>query len=317
MLLPEASSLSRLAREYLSGSCASSITAIIFNPLEVVKTRLQLQDMPGWTKVYHGNPLATLIQIHRQDGLLRLWSHGLAAIVARDFVYSGVRTGMYPSVRDVIARNKAVGDATFAEKVAAGALTGSIGAAFGNPFDVVRVRMIADGGRVDADGVLRTGLRQGHAARWAHSIDCLREAAARTGIVRGLLMRGLGASASRAGLLTAAQMSTYDHTKTLAKRTGFIGEGIRLHVLAAAISGLAATIACNPADVLKSRVMAGAGAAGGSVSTVGALVQIVRYEGLATLYRGFLPAYARIGPTILIQLPIAERLRTAFGVRGF
>ena len=60
---------------------------------------------------------------------------------------------------------------------------------------------------------------------------------------------------SRAALLTAAQMSTYDHTKVLAKRHGVLSEGVALHCIAAGISGFVAQVSCNPADVLKSRVM--------------------------------------------------------------
>ena len=97
----------------------------------------------------------------------------------------------------------------------------------------------------------------------------------------------------------------------VAKRTGLLNEGAPLHVCAAAISGLVAAIACNPADVLKSRVMAG-----GGVTTMAALTQIVRHEGVSGFYRGFWPSYARLGPTIFIQMPLAEALRSAFGVRS-
>ena len=111
-------SSSTLAREYLSGSLASSITYVLFSPLEVVKTRLQLQAAPGWTKIHSGGLFAALRAILAQDGVLLSWSHGLAPGVARDFVYSGFRTGMYPTVRNAIGGE----DARFVEKVAAGAV---------------------------------------------------------------------------------------------------------------------------------------------------------------------------------------------------
>ena len=184
--------------------------------------------------------------------------------------------------------------------------------AFGAP----QVRMICEGGRVDpANGILRTGLRSGHAPRWTSSLHCLADTARSEGVVRGLLLRGVGASMSRAGLLTAAQMSTYDHAKTVARRNG-IGESSTLHAAAALFSGLCATLACNPADVIKSRLMtraAGSGGEGGG--SLGVAWQIAMREGPLGFYRGFLPAYARIGPTILIQLPVAEALRRAFGVQ--
>jgi hypothetical protein len=123
---------------------------------------------------------------------------------------------MYPTVRDAVASNRAAGEASLAQKIVAGAITGSGGAGIANAIDVVRVRMTAEGGRVDpSTGQLTTGLRAGHKPRWRSSMHCLTDTAAREGVVRGLLLRGLTASMSRAGLLTAAQMSTYDHTKTV------------------------------------------------------------------------------------------------------
>lgn len=302
-----------LGREYLSGSLASSSTAAMFSPLEVVKTRLQLQDMPGWRRIYSNGFAHALQDICRTDGLLGLWRHGFVGLVSRDFVYSGVRTGMYPAVRGVISAGKS--EASLAEKIIAGALCGSIGAAIANPLDVTRVRMTAEGGHVDAaSGKLTSGMREGFAPRWRSSVHCLADTAASDGVVRGLMLRGVGASASRAGLLTAAQLSTYDHTKVLAKRRGW-AEGVRLHVLAAAVSGLVATIACTPADVLKSRVMAGS-AAGGRLSTASVALQIWRADGVRGFYYGFLAHYARLGPTIFVQMPLAEALRSAFGVRS-
>ena len=106
------SSGSQLAREYLSGSCASSTTAAIFCPLECVKVRLQVQDMPGWHRVYHNGFGDAAMDILKSDGLLRFWSYGFSASVTRDFVYSGVRTGMYPTVRDALASNRAAGEAS-------------------------------------------------------------------------------------------------------------------------------------------------------------------------------------------------------------
>jgi len=305
-----------MGREYLSGSLASSFTAAVFNPLEVVKTRLQLQDMPGWRRIYTGGFINALHTISKQEGVLLLWGHGLSTIVLRDFFYSGVRTGMYPSVRSVIAGGKAPEDTLLIQKIAAGAVCGAVGSALGNPFDVVRVRMIVEGGKLDAaTGKLSSGMRAGHTPRWGSSLNCCRDAWKTEGFVRGLMLRGLGPTVSRAALLTAAQMSSYDHTKVLAKQYGFLGEGLILHCAAAGISGFAATLACNPADVLKSRVMS-VRSSGASTSVFNVATHIVKNEGAAAFYKGFMPAYARIGPTIFVQMPIVEALRSAMGVQS-
>ena len=308
-------SFSSLGREYLSGSLASCTTAALFSPLECVKTRLQLQDMPGWRRTYTRGFLHALQQIYRQDGLLLLWSHGFAGLVGRDFLYSGMRTGMYPTVRSLIAPGRAPGDVALAEKIAAGAVTGGLGAGLANPFDVVRVRMTAEGGVVGADGRLATGMCAGQTPRWGSSLACAADAAQREGVVCGLMVRGASASMSRAAMLTAAQLSSYDHAKVHLRAA--LGDGTLLHVAAALISGFIATAACNPADVVKSRVMSAHGGGGnGGASAACMVAELWRREGLRGFYRGFLPAYARIGPTVFIQMPLAEALRSALGVQA-
>jgi hypothetical protein len=296
------------ALEYLSGSLASALTYFLFSPLEVVKTRLQLQDAPGWKRIYNAGFLHALMNGMSDEGLLLFWSHGLTAGVCRDFLYSGMRTGMYPTVRDAIAQlrdknssSATPADASLMEKIAAGATTGSVGAGMANAIDVVRVRMLAEGGRLDpASGRLMTGLRAGEAPQWRSSLHCLADTARSEGVVQGLLLRGITASMTRAAMLSAAQMATYDHAKTIAKRNG-AAEGTALHVSAALVSGFVAAAACNPADVLKSRVMS-ASAGGGASSTLDVAYRIVTHEGWRGFYHGFLPSYARIGPTILIQV---------------
>jgi hypothetical protein len=227
-----------MVREYLSGSLASSFTAGLFNPLEVVKTRLHIQTMPGMKRIYtlgFGSALRTIAQ---QEGALGMWRHGLVTVVGRDFFYSGVRTGMYPTVRSLLAPGQAADDIGMARKIMAGAICGGVGAGIGNPFDVVRVRMIAEGGVIDpATNRLSTGMRAGELPQYKSSLHCFAQARRAEGLLRGLMLRGIGPSMSRAALLTAAQMSTYDHTKVMAKRSGALPEGLALHCMAAGISG--------------------------------------------------------------------------------
>jgi hypothetical protein len=177
-----------MVREYLSGSLASSFTAGLFNPLEVVKTRLHLQTMPGMRRIYTDGFSSALQTIAREEGTMGMWRHGFVAVVGRDFFYSGVRTGMYPTVRSLVASGRRAEDVGMVQKILAGAICGGVGAGLGNPFDVVRVRMIAEGGIVDSrTNRLLTGLRAGEVARYQSSLECFFAAARSEGFVRGSL----------------------------------------------------------------------------------------------------------------------------------
>lgn len=305
-------------REVASGSLAAGFTATLFSPLELVKTRMQVQELPGWPRLYP-NFVRALQTIAAEDGLRLLWTHGFAGFVGRDLAYSGLRIGLYPTMRESISGRRR-GEASLLEKIAAGASTGVVGAAIANPLDVVRVRMSCEGGVVAADGVLATGMRAGHAPRWRSSLHCLVDCFEREGVAGGLY-RGVGATTARAALLSAGQLASYDHSKTLLLRHGWVKEeGRPLHVIAAIISGVVASVCCNPADVLKSALMSargggrGAAADGGrgaaaDVSAYGVARTIMRTQGPLGFMRGWPAAYARAGPAFFIQVraPRARR----------
>ena len=90
------------------------------------------------------------------------------------------------------------------------------------------------------------------------------------------------------------------------------GDSPALYVCAV-ISGLVAVSICNPADVVKSRVMMARGG-GAQLPISGVILQVWSLEGPAGFMRGWFPAYSRAGPAYFIQMPIVEYLRTAFGL---
>ena len=300
-------------REVAAGSLAAGFTATLFSPIECIKTRLQVQDQPGWPRLYRHGFVHALRQIGAEDGLVRLWSHGFAGFVGRDLCYSGLRIGLYPTVRRTLSGGAAKSEVGLGEKIVAGALTGALGAAIANPLDVVRVRMTCEGGSVDAQtGLLTTGMRTGHAPRWCSTLHCFHDCAANEGVVRGL-WRGVGPTVARAALLSSGNLASYDHAKVALIRRGWADDWA-LHTLCAVVSGLVATTACNPADVLKSALMSARASGSDAPTALGAAAAILRTHGPLGFMRGWTAAYARAGPAFFIQMPIVELLRRRLGV---
>ena len=89
-------------------------------------------------------------------------------------------------------------------------------------------------------------------------------------------------------------------------------EGPALHLACSLASGLIAQTAIQPIDTVRSCLMGAQGAAGREMVVAG-----LREHGPAFLYRGFFPACLRQGPVMLVQMPIVEQLRLAFGLRAF
>jgi hypothetical protein len=301
-----------------SGSIAASFTAALFSPVEMVKTRLQVQHKyasSGHPLLYRGT-LHALSKIHAEEGIAALWRHGFAGFVMRDFCYSGLRIGMYPSVRQLYCGDGvSKEDAPLLRRIAAGMTTGGIGSALANPIDVVRVRTSVEGGRIGSSGaggspMLETGLRAGKRPRFWGPLGCL-QLVWREGGASGL-WRGCSATMARAALLSGAQLSSYDVFKIALKEHLHFEEGHVLHCICAVGSGLVAVTACNPADVVKSRMMSAGDAGRGAAATC---LAIANREGLRGFYRGWLPAASRNVPCFFIQMPIVEELRRRFGLR--
>jgi hypothetical protein len=317
----------RLLREVTCGSVAAATTACLFNPLELVKTRLQVQHQyPSSTStptlLYRGT-LHALRTVAAEEGVGALWRHGFVGFVGRDFLYSGLRIGLYPRVRELISLESSGESASLGSKIASGCATGGVGSVIATPMDVVRVRTSVESGLVgrrspQSPRVFVTGLCRGRqpsftGGAWGCARLCWREGGARA------LWRGGVPTCARAAALSGAQLASYDHSKVLLLRAGaFADDGTALHCTCAVVSALVAVTACNPPDVLKSRMMidghhhrrAAACHHGGGPSSQSAsrcslastAAAVWAEAGVRGLYRGWLPAAARAVPAFFIQV---------------
>ena len=136
--------------------CAGVSTAaasVLTNPLEVVKTRLQVQGElePAHraTRTYRGM-VHGLTTIARQEGWAGLQG-GLTAALGFNFVMNSVRMGLYTGLKDRITggQDVALGGAQqltptlLAQRVVAGTAAGMVGGALGSPFFLVKARLQA------------------------------------------------------------------------------------------------------------------------------------------------------------------------------
>jgi len=128
-----------MAVEFLTGGLAASGACFFTNPLEVAKTRMQLQGelmARGQHAVHYRNVVHAFYTIARVDGLLAL-QKGLAAGVWYQFVMNGVRLGFYQRVRDMGLTEDKNGHVSVVRSVVAGAFSGCLGAAVASPLYMV------------------------------------------------------------------------------------------------------------------------------------------------------------------------------------
>ncbi|KAJ1458576.1 mitochondrial carrier domain-containing protein [Pelagophyceae sp. CCMP2097] len=275
-----------LALEWTAAGLGCAVADGLFHPLETLKVRQQATS----------RPLACLARGALSDGGVwrGLYAPAFAATIVRAFTYTGFRVGAYPAARGVYAR--ALGSEGVAARVAAGLTTGAVAAALFNPIDLLRIQSQLEPARYPRYNVLKALV-----------------VLARNETIPGL-WRASSVSILRSALLSASQLATYDTSKRWFKTRLGLQEGAPLHLLTSLLSGCVAQTVIQPVDTLKTMVLRRDRPAGSVVSIASGFV---RKEGLAALYRGYLPALMRQGPVMLVQMPLTEQLRRLLGLGYF
>jgi len=302
------------SKELLAGGLANAIASSLLNPFDVVKVRLQTQ--PLGAPIYRN--FATALQsIAQQEGIFRkwggLWFPGLPASILREMGYSSFRFGLYPLIRDFYSSFHDSKQSSLLIKVFAGLTTGGLGSAMANPTDLIKIRFQSEAGLLGVDGRYETGLHKGQFPTYSSTRRAFVEIWRQEGIAG--LYRGAIPTMSRAGVLAAAQLSSYDHSKSWLKSQGLFGEGVRLHVTCSVISAFLTACASQPFDTVKSRYMADISK--NYAGPIECAIKIFRTEGLTGFYRGWIPSFLRFAPHFTIAFPLWEQIRHLFGLGFF
>merc|ERR1711937_1131888 len=119
---------------------AAVFTVSFIHPIDVVKTRLQIAGEAGrQTKQYNG--VSGVIKTVLADEGAAAFYKGIGAAWMREASYTSLRLGLYEPCKGLVGADKK--GAGFLSKFVAGALAGALGSIAGNPFDVLKTRMMA------------------------------------------------------------------------------------------------------------------------------------------------------------------------------
>lgn len=219
----------------------------------------------------------TFVHIVKKDGPLALYS-GISASLLRQLTYSTVRFAVYEELkaRHVARRRR---DPSFPALAAMAVTSGFLGGVAGNFADVLNVRMQHD-----------AALPPAERRNYRHALDGLARMVRHEGPLS--CFRGWLPNSSRAAVMTAGQLATYDTFKRLLINYTPLGDTPTTHFSASFLAGLAAATATSPIDVIKTRVMSSTQKQG-IVSLVG---DIYRADGIGWMFKGWLPSFLRLGP---------------------
>lgn len=317
---------------FVEGGIASIIAGCSTHPLDLIKVRMQLQGenhVPNTNPnhLHHHNlrpafafnsttiaapgaqlhipsppppktgPISVGVKIFQTEGVPALFS-GVSATVLRQTLYSTTRMGLYEVFKQKWSDPNS-GTLPLGRKIAAGLIAGGIGAAVGNPADLAMVRM-------QADGRLPASQRRNYKS----VVDAISQMAKQEGVTS--LWRGSSLTVNRAMIVTASQLASYDQFKETILGKGLMKDGLGTHVTASFAAGFVASVASNPVDVIKTRVMNMRVEPGMAAPYSGALdcaLKTVRAEGPMALYKGFIPTISRQGPFTVVLFVTLEQVR--------
>lgn len=192
----------------------------------------------------------------------------------REASYTSLRLGLYEPCKGITGADKP--GAGFLSKFVAGALAGAIGSTAGNPFDVLKTRMMAYEG---ADSPALSYFA--------------RDVMNNQGIAG--FYKGIQANIMRAMILNATKMACYDTCKQALKP--HVPDGIPLQFMSAFTAGFFMTCTVSPFDIIRTRLMNQPSDAKLYNGFGDCAMKILQNEGPTGFWKGFIPIWSRFAPT--------------------
>ncbi|XP_076024911.1 solute carrier family 25 member 35 [Genypterus blacodes] len=287
----------------LSGVAACG-ACLFTNPLEVVKTRMQLQGelkSRGTYQVYYRNVFHAFYTIGKVDGLAGL-QKGLSAGLGYQFFMNGVRLGSY-AVIESSGYIHTDGRVNALKTTLAGALAGVAGAVMGSPLYLVKTHLQSQ---------TTASIAVGHQYKHQGMVHALSAIYRQHGILG--LWRGSSAAVPRVAVGSAAQLSTFSSAKELVLDLQVFPKNSWLVPLTAGmISSVVVVMAMTPFDVVSTRLYNQPVDQHGKGQLYkgfpDCFSKTLRKEGLTGLYKGLGASYFRLGPHTILSLFFWDELR--------
>uniref|UniRef100_A0A452FB86 Mitochondrial 2-oxoglutarate/malate carrier protein n=2 Tax=Caprinae TaxID=9963 RepID=A0A452FB86_CAPHI len=285
--------------KFLFGGLAGMGATVFVQPLDLVKNRMQLSGEGAKTREYKTS-FHALTSILRAEGLRGIYT-GLSAGLLRQATYTTTRLGIYTVLFERLTGTDGTPPG-FLLKAVIGMTAGATGAFVGTPAEVALIRMTADG-RLPVDQ------RRGY----KNVFNALFRIVQEEGVLT--LWRGCIPTMARAVVVNAAQLFLLDsgetQTWTSFKLTHDQWPGHHCHPVSIwTICPLVSSCPCLLSFRIQNmRMIDGKPEYKNGLDV---LVKVVRYEGFFSLWKGFTPYYARLGPHTVLTFIFLEQMNKAY-----
>nr|CAB3266173.1 mitochondrial 2-oxodicarboxylate carrier [Phallusia mammillata] len=289
--IPESTSAKRMFQQLIAGGGAGLVEICLMHPLDVVKTRFQLQgNAPG--SVHYRSVAHCFTTMYRAEGFLSFYKGILPPILA-ETPKRAVKFFCFERYQDLFSMG---GPKTPLIYSLAGLCSGLTEGIVCNPFERVKVQL-----QSERDVKLRDQQSTFSKARQIIRSD---------GYGMMGINRGLTATLGRHGVWNMVYFGVFHSAKKYIPETesNFAKVSYRLSLGLAA--GTLASIINIPYDVAKSRIQ-GPQPVPGQIKYYGAhkaIYTIFKEEGFLALYKGLVPKLMRLGPSGAIMMMVYETI---------
>ncbi|KAM0439966.1 hypothetical protein ACHAPT_001066 [Fusarium lateritium] len=265
--------------QFAAGAIAGVSEILVMYPLDVVKTRVQLQTNAAGADAYNGM-LDCFRKIIKQEGFSRLY-RGISAPIlmeapkrATKFAANDEWGKIYRNLFGVTSMNQQL-------SILTGASAGATESFVVVPFELVKIRL----------------QDKASAGKYNGMVDCVVKTVKNEGPLT--LYQGLESTMWRHILWNAGYFGCIFQVRQLLPKADTKQGQMVNDMISGGIGGTVGTILNTPLDVVKSRIQNTPKVAGQVPKYNWAwpsVVTVAREEGFSALYKGFLPKVLRLGP---------------------
>ena len=279
-------------KPYIAGGSAACVATMCVHPVDLLKTRVQMQVVPAGASRLGSIQMAK--NIIREAGFPKLYA-GFSAAILRQAVYCTARLGLHDQISKMLRDRNGGHAIPLYQKIASSMIAGAVGGLAGNPFDIDMVRM-------QADGQAPVELRRGYTNVFTAVGRITKEEGIWT------LWRGSLPMVFRAIAMNVGMTASYDQCTDIF--APYPGTGNVPSLIPSAISGFVCAFTTLPFDLIKCRMMnMRVDPTTGELpykNLVDCACKIFKQEGVMTFWRGYWTFYARSAPHAMISLLLKD-----------
>lgn len=284
-------SYKRMGQQFIAGGSAGLVEICLMHPLDVIKTRFQLQGSAASTTQYRSISHC-FTTMYRTEGFMSFYKGILPPIFA-EMPKRAVKFFCFERYQDMLAGDNPKTPLIYA---IAGMGTGLTEAVVINPFERVKVQLQSE-----------TNIRL---KEQESTFSKARAIVKKDGFGSRGLNRGLTATLGRHGVWNCVYFGLFHSAKAHLPKTESKTQQTVQTLSLGLVSGTLASIANIPYDVAKSRIQGPEiKLADGRFKYRGAhqaMLLVAREEGVRALYKGLLPKLMRLGPSGAIMMYVYQ-----------